>query len=139
MGAREKAEKLHRRVNTFILSCVDENGYPLTKAVVPPIHRTSLDEIYFGTNTASKFAQAITKSSKSSVYFYSRLGIWNGCYLKGDMEIVTDLSVKEKYWNNKFKSAYSQKTFTDPDYCLLKFVPKKGRFYSGFKLEDFET
>lgn len=138
MKAREKAEKLHRRVNTFILSCVDEDGYPLTKAVVPAIHRTSLGEIYFGTNAASKFAKAIAKSSKSCVYFYSRLGIWNGCYLKGDMGIVTDMGVKEKYWDKKYRNAYAQKTFTDPDYCLLKFVPMKGRFYSGFKLEDFE-
>ena len=138
MNAREKADKLHQQVNTFILSCVDEDGYPLTKAVVPAIYRTSLGEIYFGTNATSKFAKAIAKSSKACVYYYSRLGIWNGCYLKGDMEIVTDMSIKEKYWNKKYRNAYPQKAFTDPDYCLLKFVSKEGRFYSGFKLEDFE-
>ena len=69
MNAREKAEKLHQRVNTFILSCIDEDGYPMTKAVVPAIYRTSLGEIYFGTNAASKFAKAITKSSKACVYY----------------------------------------------------------------------
>ena len=138
MGAREKVEKLHRRVNTFILSCVDEDGYPLTKAVVPAIHRTSLGEIYFGTNASSNFVKAIMRSSKSCVYFYTRVGIWKGCFMKGDMEIVNDMRVKEKYWDKKYKNAYSQKTFTDPDYCLLKFTPKGGRFYSWFNIEDFE-
>jgi len=27
---------------------------------------------------------------------------WKGCFLKGDMEIVTDMGVKEKFWENKF-------------------------------------
>ena len=85
MGAKDKAEKLHRRVNTFILSCVDEDGYPLTKAVVPAIYRISLGEIYFGTNVSSNFVKAIAKSSKSCVYFYTRFGIWKGCFMKGDM------------------------------------------------------
>ena len=138
MKTREKAEKLHKRVNTFILSCVDEDGYPLTKAVVPAIHRDSLSEIYFGTNATSNFVKAITKNPKSCVYFYTRLGVWKGCFMKGDMEIVTDMGVKEKYWDKKYKNAYEHKTFTDPDYCLLKFIPKGGRFYSWFKIEDFE-
>ena len=24
-----------------------------------------------------------------------------------------------------------------PDFCLLRFVPRSARFYSGYKLEDF--
>lgn len=54
------------------------------------------------------------------------------------MEIVADMSVKEKYWQNIFKDAYPQKSFTDPDFCVLKFIPKSGRLYTDFKLEDFE-
>ena len=57
--------------------------------------------------------------------------------LKGKMEIVSDLNVKKKYWQNKFKNAYSEKSYTDPDFCVLKFIPESGRFYSWYKLEDF--
>ena len=140
MTTKEQADKLHKKVSTFILSCIDSDGYPLTKAVVPAPHRESIDEIYFGTNVTSKFAQAIAKNPKASVYFYSKklIFVWLGCYLKGDMEIVTDMAVKEKYWDPKYKSAYETQKFTDPDYCLLKFTPKQGRHYANFKLEDFE-
>jgi len=37
MTSREKAERLHKKVNTFFLSCVGADGYPMTKAVVPGI------------------------------------------------------------------------------------------------------
>lgn len=135
---REKAEKLYRKVNTFILTCVGADGYPLTKAVSPGKCRESLNELYFCTNTSSKFVAGINTNSKASVYFYSRRLIWKGCLLKGDMEIVNDMSIKEKYWQSKFKNAYPQKSYIDPDFCVLKFVSKSGRYYSLFKPEDFE-
>jgi general stress protein 26 len=64
--------------------------------------------------------------------------VWQGCSLKGDMEIVTDKKIKEWLWDNKYKGAYEQGTFTDPDFCVLRFVPKSGRLYANFKIEDFE-
>ena len=135
----QKAERLHKKVNTFFLSCVGEDGYPLTKAVVPGKYRESLSELYFCTNTSSKFAAEISKNSKASVYFYSRKLIWfKGCFLKGEMEIVIDMTVKEKYWQNMFKGAYEQGTFTDPDFCVLRFKPKSGRYYANFMIEDFK-
>jgi len=139
MTAREQAERLHKKVNTFFLSCTDSDGYPLTKAVVPGKYRESLKEIYFCTNTSSKFATEISKNPKSSVYFYSRKIIWfKGCYLKGDMEIVIDMNIKKKYWQNIYKNAYPQKSFTDPDFCVLKFTATSGRFYADFTIADFE-
>jgi general stress protein 26 len=120
------------------LTCVGADGYPLIKAVVPGKHREMIDEMYFCTNTSSKFTAEIIKNSKTGVYFYSRKLIWKGCMLKGKMEIVSDLVIKEKYWQNKFKGAYPEKSYTDPDFCVLKFVPETGRFYSWYKLDDFE-
>lgn len=136
--SKVKAEKLYKSVNTFILTCVGKDGYPLTKAVLPGKYRESLTEIYFCTNTSSKFVDAISKNRRASVYFYSRRLVWKGCLLKGDMEIVTDMNIKEKYWQSKFKNAYPQKSFVDPDFCVLKFTPNSGRFYSWYKPEDFE-
>ena len=139
MTVYEKAEKLYKNVGTFIISCVAGDGYPLIKAVVPGKHRFSLKEIYFCTNTSSKFAHEIGQNSKASVYFYSKLLIWKGCMLKGNMEIVSDMETKSKYWQNKFKGAYPEKAYTDPDFCLLRFIPISGRFYSWFKINDFEV
>jgi general stress protein 26 len=138
MTIKQKAEILYKNVNTFILTCIGTDGYPLTKAVVPGRHRESINEVYFCTNTSSKFAAEISKNPKAGVYFYTRKLIWKGCMLKGKMEIVTDLTLKEKYWQNKFKNAYPEKSYTDPDFCVLKFVPETGRFYSWYKPEDFQ-
>ena len=137
MKAKEKAERLHKKVNTFILTCIGSDGYPLTKAVVPGKYRETINTLYFCTNTSSKFAEEISKNPKTSVYFYSRRIIWKGCLLKGDMEIVTDMGIKEKYWQSKFKGAYPEKSFTDPDFFVLKFIPKTRRFYAWYKVEDF--
>ena len=106
---------------------------------MPGKHRLSLKEIYFCTNTSSKFAHEIGQNSKTSIYFYSKLFIWKGCMLKGNMEIVSDMETKSKYWQNKFKGAYPEKAYTDPDFCLLRFVPISGRFYSWYKINDFEV
>ncbi|MCL2363972.1 MAG: pyridoxamine 5'-phosphate oxidase family protein [Defluviitaleaceae bacterium] len=138
MKAQDKAEKLHQKVNTFILSCIGSDGYPMTKAVIPGKYRESLNELYFCTNASSKFVAEITVNPKTSVYFYKRKLIWfKGCLLKGNIEIVTDMNIKERYWQGIFKDAYPQKSFTDPDFCVLKFVTIAGRFYADFKLEDF--
>lgn len=134
----EQAEKLYKSVNTFILSCMGDDGFPMTKAVMPGKYRESIRVMYFCTNTSSKFAAAIERNEKATVYFYSRKLIWKGCMLKGKMEIVNDMAEKEKFWQNKFKSAYAEKSYTDPDFCLLKFTPISGRFYSWFKPSDFE-
>src|SRR5215510_8088648 len=139
MTTMQKVEKLYKKVNTFILSCVGSDGYPLTKAVVPGKHRETIEEMYFCTNTSSNFVAEIRNNPKTSVYFYSRRLIWKGCFLKGKMEIVSENVLKEKYWQNKFKNAYPQKSYTDSDFCLIKFTPKTGRFYSWYKLEDFEV
>ena len=139
MTAREKAERLHKKVNTFMLSCIGADGYPMTKAVVPGKHRESLSELYFCTNTSSKFVAEISQNSKGNVYYYKRVLLsFKACQLKGDFEVVSDMEIKEKYWQSMFKNAYEQKSFTDPDFCVLKFTPKSGRFYANFTIEDFE-
>ena len=139
MTTREQAEHLYKNVDAFILSCVDSDGYPMTKAVVPGRDRKSLSEIYFSTNTSSKFAASVSKNPKVSVYFFSQKAAWEGCFLKGEMEIVTDMSIKEREWLEDFKDAYPQQSFTDPDYCLLRFVPISGRFYADYTIADFEV
>jgi len=139
MTAGEKATRLFKKVNTFIVTCVGGDGYPMTKAVVPGKYRESLDEFYFCTNTSAKFAAAIAKNPKGSVYFYSRkLFVWKGCHLKGNFEIVLDMELKQKYWRNLFKNAYPGKSYTCPDFCLVKFTPTSGRLYANFDVEDFE-
>lgn len=138
MSTKQEAEKLYKKVNTFIITCIDQDGFPHTKAVVPGKHRDSLKEIYFCTNTSSEFASTVAKNPKTSVYFYTRNLIWKGCLLTGNMQIVSDMKIKEKYWQPAFKNAYPKGNFTDPDFCVLKFTPTAGRFYSNYKPQNFK-
>jgi general stress protein 26 len=36
------------------------------------------------------------------------------------------------------KNAYPEKSYTDPDFCVLKFIPTTGRFYTWPNVNDFE-
>ena len=45
MIIKQKAEKLYKKVNTFILTCIGSDGYPLTKAVVPGKYREQIKEL----------------------------------------------------------------------------------------------
>ena len=57
--------------------------------------------------------------------------------LKGTMEVLTDNKSKEMIWQEG-DTIYYSKGVTDPDYCVLKFTAKEGRFYSNFKSENFK-
>ncbi len=50
-----------------------------------------------------------------------------------------NMKIKEKYWQDMFKNAYPQKSFIDPDFCVLRFTPKSGRYYSMYKPRDFKV
>jgi general stress protein 26 len=134
----EIANQLHQKVKVFIVSCVDQNGFPLTKAVVPAKYRESIENLYFCTNTSSRFVTALKINSNGSVYFYQKklVGVWRGCYLQGHFEIINDITLKQHFWDDKFKGAYEQGTYLDPDFCLLKFTPINGRLYANYTLEN---
>jgi general stress protein 26 len=138
MNAKQNAEKLHKKVNTFVLTCVGNDGHPLVKAVCPVKHRENMGEIYFCTNTSSEFASGIADDPKASVYFFKRLPVYEGCSLKGSMHIVTDMEIKKRMWRNRYKNAYPERSYTDPDFCVLCFKAHAGRYYRWFKVDDFE-
>lgn len=56
--------------------------------------------------------------------------------LRGTMEILTDSTSKKMIWQEG-DTMYYPEGVTDPDYCVLKFTAFSGRYYSGFKSEDF--
>lgn len=134
----KKINSLFKRVRNFILCGIDESGYPTAKAVLPCKKRKDIKNIYFVTNTNSNFVRQISENSKSSVYFFSPL-MFQGCLLKGSMKIVEDISIKKDLWKNSYKCAYPnpELTYNDPDFCVLKFTPIKGRYYYNFKKYDF--
>jgi Uncharacterized stress protein (general stress protein 26) len=122
--------------NISIISSIDSDGYPNTKAMLKVRKRDGIKTLYFTTNTSSMRVKQYLENSKSCVYFYDSR-FFRGIMLKGIMEVLQDNDSKENIWQSGDEMYYS-KGVTDPDYCVLKFTAKNGRYYSNFKSEDFD-
>jgi general stress protein 26 len=77
-----------------------------------------------------------SKIPKACVYFFDKR-FFRGAMLRGPMEVLQDSASKEMIWKDGDEMYYS-KGVTDPDYCVLKFIARDGRYYSNFKSVNFE-
>ena len=118
------------------ISSVDENGWPCTKAMLPPRKRLGIETFYFTTNTSSMRVSQYRQNPKACIYFCDRR-FFRGVMLTGTMEVLTDRASKEMIWRDG-DTMYYPGGVTDPDYCVLKFTASQGRFYSSFHSENFD-
>lgn len=119
------------------ISSVDEEGFPNTKAMLPPRIREGIKVFYFSTNTSSMRAQQYKSNPKACLYFCDKR-FFRGVMLKGTVEVLEDKESKEMIWQEGDTMYYS-KGVADPDYCVLRITIHSGRFYSQFKSEDFNV
>jgi len=124
------------KASVSIISSVDENGFPNTKAMLPPRKRENIKHLFFTTNTSSMRVKQYSKNPKACVYFFDKR-FFRGVMLRGAMEVLQDGASKEMIWKDGDEMYYS-KGVTDPDYCVLKFTAHNGRYYSNFKSVNFE-
>jgi general stress protein 26 len=117
------------------VSSVDEDGFPNSKAMLPPRKREGIKTFYFTTNTSSMRVAQYRKNSKACIYFCDKR-FFRGIMLKGTMEVLEDSKSKEMIWQEG-DTMYYPKGVTDPDYCVLKFTAQSGRYYANFSSETF--
>lgn len=117
-----------------IISSIDNDGFPNTKAMLPPRKRKGIKELYLTTNTSSMRVKQYSENPKTCVYFYDKR-FFRGIMLKGKMEVLQDPKSKEMIWKDG-DEMYYPKGVSDPDYCVLKFTACEGRYYSNFKSEN---
>lgn len=134
--AEKTVGKMIDKSSTSYISYLDDEGYPITKAMLKPREREGIKTIYFSTNTSSNKVKYFRQNSKASVYFVDRR-FFRGVSLVGTVEVLETQEAKERIWQ-KGDTLYYKEGVTDPDYCVLKFTAVKGRYYSNFKSEDFE-
>lgn len=125
------------KANVSIISSVDEDGFPNSKAMLPPRKREGIKHFFFTTNTSSMRVGQYLKNRKACIYFFDKR-FFKGVMLRGTMEILHDSAAKEMIWRQGDEMYYPQGV-TDPDYCVLRFTTQNGRYYSNFKSEDFEV
>lgn len=117
------------------ISSLDDDGFPNTKAMLPPRKRDGIKTFYFTTNTSSMRVSQFRKNPKACIYFCDKR-FFRGVMLKGTMEVLEDAASKEMIWQEGDTMYYPQGV-TDPDYCVLKFIAQTGRFYANFSSENF--
>jgi len=129
--SNDSVEKLIESTSVSIISSVDEDGFPNTKAMLPPRKRDGLKNFYFTTNTSSMRVHQYRKNNKACLYFYDKR-YYRGVMLIGTMDVLVDQKTKDLIWRDG-DTMYYPLGVTDPDYCVLKFTSQKMRTYQHFK------
>lgn len=134
----KKIEKFIDKQKVSFICSLDDENYPIVRAILKPRKRVELKEFYFSTNTSSAKVKQYLDDPKASIYFYHKgLIKYVGVLLKGEMEVMTDQETKNMLWRSGDKMFY-KKGVTDPDYCILKFTATSGRYYCDLKTGSFE-
>lgn len=128
---------LSDKTGLVFISYLDEEGYPITKAMLKPRERNGIREFWFSTNTSSNKVKFFRQNPKASIYFVDKR-FFRGASLVGTVEVSENEEDKRRIWQEG-DDMYYKKGVTDPDYCVLKFTAIRGRYYSNFKSENFEV
>jgi len=132
----KKALRLAGKKIVF-LGSVSKDNAPNIKAMIAAKH-DGLKTFYFASNYSAMRTEQLKQNKNACLYFNGGL-IYRGLMLEGTMEILNDREVKVLVWNNKFKGAYKNGGIDDPDFCVLKFTAKTGRYYFYYSTESFDV
>lgn len=133
--ARQTIGNLIDKRGICFISSVDSDGFPNTKAMLPPRKCEGIKVFYFTTNTSSRRTAQYRENPKACIYFCDKR-FFRGVMLTGKMEVLEDSVSKEMIWQEG-DTMYYPKGVTDPDYCVLKFTAQSGRYYANFSSKDF--
>lgn len=134
MITKEKVYQMINDCEVSIISSVDGEGYPNTKAMLSP-RKIDYDnnEFWFTTNTSSMRVSQYKENPKACVYFYQKGRFkYQGAMIIGMMEVLIDAESKAEIWRLGDTVFYKQGV-DDPDYCVLKFKGFKCKYYCDFK------
>ena len=132
----ETIGNLIEKQSVSFISSIDENGYPNTKAMLPPCKRDGIKTFYWHTNSPSMRIRQYRENAKACVYFYDKR-FFRGVMLKGTMEVLEDKKIKKEIWKDEYSQYYTG-GMDGGDFIILRFTAKEGRYYSNFKSEDFK-
>lgn len=135
MLTTEKINKFLQTIDVSILTSIDENGFPNTRAMLPFREREWIKTFYFTTNTSSQKVKHFAKNSKACLYFFDKLR-FKGLMILWTAETLTDKEIKTRIWRN-WDEMYYSKWVEDEDYAVIKFIAEKFRFYENFENEEF--
>jgi general stress protein 26 len=126
---------------------IDDEKFPQTRVLFNlrnreqyPNHANIFEDhkedfmLIFSTNTSSSKIEHIKTNPNVCAYFRKE---WEGIMLKGVIEIITDEDFKKIVWEEGWERYYRYGV-KDPDFTVLKLLPKYGRYYHQLKIDEFE-
>jgi len=132
----ETIGNLIEKQSVSFISSVDENGYPNTKAMLPPVKKEGIKTFYWHTNFESARIKQYRNNPKACIYFCDKR-FFRGLMLKGTMEVLDDKKIKKEIWKDEF-SVYYKGGMNGGDFTIIKFTAESGRYYSNFNSENFK-
>jgi general stress protein 26 len=133
----ETIANLIDKQSVSFISSIDENGYPNTKAMLPPSKREGIKTFYWHTNSPSMRVKQYRSNPKACIYFCDKR-FFRGVMLKGTMAVLNDEKTKKEIWKDEYEMYYKGGR-DGGDFIILKFTAENGRYYSNFRSEDFEV
>jgi len=137
---RERALNLMAEVPAAMLTTIDSEGWPNTRAMLNLRNVTTYPNLvqvfdshqldcrgYFTTNTSSEKVGQIAQNAKASVYYCSP-SEWRGLMLGGTISVVSDMDLKERIWQKDW-TMYYPGGVQDPDYSILCLTPRIAKYY----------
>jgi general stress protein 26 len=130
---KERALKVANKRIAFVGS-VNENNVPNIKAMSVAKHH-GLEIFYFISSHSAVKTEHYKRNFNACLYFNDGL-LYKELVLEGIMKIFNDIDIKKSIWKSNYKSAFKNGGIDDPDYCVLKFIAKKGRYHTeAFEIE----
>lgn len=117
-----------------MLGTIDKKGCPNIRAVLK-MENKGLKKIWFSTNTSSTKVAEIQNNPKACVYLVD-FKKWAGLTLTGAVKILRDRKSKKRVWRKGFEKYYPL-GINDPDYSVLCFTARKGKYYSNLSSAAF--
>ncbi len=124
--AKRAVEALIARSGNAYVASVDAEGFPNVKCMFARRHE-GLEAFEFSTNRSSARAAQFEANPKASVYFCDEAR-FQAVLLVGDMRVCTDRESRQRVWEDGDERYYPEGV-DDPDYCVLRFAPRRGRAY----------
>jgi general stress protein 26 len=133
--AMDEALKLVESSEIAMLTTVDGEGYPNTRAMIR-METEGLKTTWFSTNTSSRKIGHLAANPRACVYFVD-FEKWMGLMLVGSTEILRDAESRKRLWRDGFEKYYP-KGVDDPDYSVLRFTAHRGRYYHALAHTDLK-
>lgn len=123
MNIEEKVAQIVAAAGVATVASIDENGYPRPVAMVKL--KDENGGIYFSTGMSSAKTAHFRTNPKAGI---SIVEGENSVVYTGEMEIVTDIKVKQLLWDD-WMLPHIPGGVEDPNFCLLKFTPKSSTYW----------